>query len=439
MLNPILRLITFFFAQNKQLQTATTDFGKTIQIATTQLCYIKMIEKKRTFEIPKLPVGRAVPAMIPRQNETAGTARPTLKPCHCPKSSCFCKLVFNVCTICLLTLSFLLIFSSAPLSAADKPKAADLVKDGQLIDLQHQKYQKLFKELEEQHQFSQQELQTIFKGQTIYRKVLVLMDRQWESQPYYKYSPLFITRKNIAKGKKKLKKHKQLLDRVEATFGVDREIVIAIWAIESRYGTSQGKHNVLNTLNTLFDAYPRRSDFFRNELINFLALCKENNVDPHTVHGSYAGAFGQTQFIPSSYRSYSVSFDGDDKRDVWNSVPDILASIANYLKQYHWTLDAPMYGELGHQLMDHRLIAAKEKGRKGRVERQLVMDSQKVNLAPSPDNRPLSIIGLELNPKKSKHKFRYIAGYPNFQAITEWNHSNRYAMAVTELAEAFKK
>jgi len=335
---------------------------------------------------------------------------------------------------------FVVFLSSLPAtSTAATPKAADLVKNSQPIDLQQPKYQVLFKELEQKHRFSPQELQQIFQGQVISRRVLELMDRQWESQPYYKYSPLFITKKNISTGKKKLKQHKELLDRVEQEFGVDRETVVAIWAIETRYGTNLGGFNVLQTLNTLFDAYPRRSEFFRNQLVHFLVLCRENNVDPHKVEGSYAGAFGQTQFIPSSFQSYAVSFDGNKQRDVWNSIPDVLASIANYLKQFHWTLDGPVYAELGHELKDERLIAANVKGRKGRVDQQLVRDVQSPDIPPSPDNRPLSIVGLELDPKKSRYKFLYIAGYPNFQAITEWNHSNRYAMAVSELAEAFKK
>ncbi|MBW1750454.1 MAG: lytic murein transglycosylase [Deltaproteobacteria bacterium] len=324
-------------------------------------------------------------------------------------------------------------------SLGSKPKAADLVKNGQSIDLQQPKYQKLFKELEQKHQFSLQELQQIFEGQVISKRVLELMDSQWESKPYYKYFPLFITKKSINSGKKKLKKYKKLLDRIEHEFGVDREIVVAIWGIETRYGTNLGGFNVLQTLNTLFDAYPRRAEFFRDQLIHFLVLCKENNIDPHEVEGSYAGAFGQTQFIPSSFQTYAVSFDGNDQRDVWNSIPDVLASIANYLKQFHWTLDGPIYAELGHTLKDKRLITAKDKGRKGRIDWQVVRDVQKSDIPPSPNNRPLSIVGLELDPNKSKEKFRYIAAYPNFQAITQWNHSNRYAMAVTELAEAFKK
>uniref|UniRef100_UPI0040566885 lytic murein transglycosylase n=1 Tax=Candidatus Electronema sp. TaxID=2698783 RepID=UPI0040566885 len=331
----------------------------------------------------------------------------------------------------------------APLFAqtGKAPKAADLVQDGQLIDLQQPKYRQLFRELEQKHGFSQDELRQIFKGQTISKKVLELMDRPWEAKPYYKYSPLFITEQNIRTGKAKLQEHKALLDRVEGQFGVNRETIVAIWAVETKYGSNQGSFDVLQALNTLFDAYPRRSDFFRGQLVDFLRLCKENGIDPHGIKGSYAGAFGQTQFIPSSFRSFAVSFDGDRKRDVWNSVPDVLASIANYISKHGWVLDTPVYAELGPVLKDKRLREAMEKGwQKGRVPVEAVRAAAPGRtIPPSPGNRPLSIVELELDPQQSAQAFRYIAGYPNFQAITHWNHSNRYAMAVTELAEAFKK
>lgn len=252
--------------------------------------------------------------------------------------------------IILGVLAVSLLFISGNADAGKKVKAADLVKDGQSIDLTQKKYQHLFHELKSKYHFSDQELHSIFKDQRISRRVLELMDKQWEARPYYKYAPLFLTKKKIATGKKKVSQYKKLLDRIEKELGVDREVVIAIWGIETRYGSHQGRYNVLQTLNTLFDAYPRRAQFFRKQLIAFLVLCKENKVDPKSVLGSYAGAFGQTQFIPTSFRAYAVSFDGDDKRDVWHSVPDILASIANYLKQFHWALDAPVYAELGHTL-----------------------------------------------------------------------------------------
>ncbi|WP_417911332.1 lytic murein transglycosylase [Candidatus Electronema sp. PJ] len=320
------------------------------------------------------------------------------------------------------------------------PKAADLVQDGQLINLQEPKYKALFQELEQQHHFRPEELRQIFHGQKISKKVLELMDRPWEAKPYYKYFPLFLTPQNIQTGKEKLWQYREVLDRVEQQFGVDREFIVAIWGVETRYGTNQGDFKVLPTLNTLFDAYPKRSDFFREQLVHFLLLCKENGIDPQTIKGSYAGAFGQTQFIPSSFRAFAVSFDGNQQKDVWNSVPDVLASIANYIKKHGWVLNAPVYAELGSKLQNGRLTEAMDKGwKKGRVPWQLVREMQQANLPPSPGNRPLSIVGLELDPQQSPQAFRYIAGYPNFQAITEWNHSNRYAMAVVELAEKLAK
>jgi len=340
--------------------------------------------------------------------------------------------------ICLLTVIFSIYlpgFNGSLLAGDKKQKAAELVTDGQPINLQSEKYLQLFAELKKKYNFSQAELEGIFVKPLISKRVLELMDRQWEAKAYYKYAPLFLTQNNIANGRKKLTQYRELLDRIEQKFGVDREVIIAIWGIETQYGARQGSFNVFRTLNTLFAAYPRRSHFFRTPLIHFLLLCRENKIDPASVSGSYAGAFGQTQFIPSSFQAYAVSFDGDNKRDTWNSIPDVLASIANYLKNFNWKLNAPIYYELGHELKDQRLISANLKGRRGRVSWKVIQQIQAPRITPSPGNDKLSIVGLELSPG-SENKFRYVAGYPNFIAITKWNNSNKYAMAVTELAEA---
>lgn len=315
------------------------------------------------------------------------------------------------------------------------PKAADLVSDGQPIDLEQEKYQQLFQELINKHDFTPTQLKEIFGGLVLKKRVLELMDRPWEAKPYYQYAPLFLTEKNISTGRRMLKEYKSIFDAIEKNIGVNREIIVAIWGIETRYGANQGSFNVLQTLNTLFDAYPRRSNFFRKELIHFLLLCRENDIDPKTINGSYAGAFGQTQFIPSSFRAYSISFDGDAKRDVWSSVPDVLASIANYLKKHHWVLDAPLFWELGNELKHKQLVAAQVKGWRGRVSWETIRDNQTPDIPRPPGNGKLSIVGLEMQ-KNSPAGMRYIAGFPNFQAITHWNHSNRYAMAATQLAEA---
>lgn len=319
-----------------------------------------------------------------------------------------------------------------------KQFAADFVEDNQPIDIQSKRYQLLFNELVEEHQFNRQELDRLFKGLEIDRKVLRLMDKQWEAKPYNEYWPRFITPKVISRGKKNLTRHSALFDKIEKEIGVNREVIVAIWAIESRFGTNTGGYNLFRTLNTLFDAYPRRSDFFRKELLNYLILCRTNSIDPLSVKGSYAGAFGQAQFMPSSYNAYAIDFNGDNRINLISSLPDVFGSIANYLKTFGWTLDAPVYAELGDDLQSVKLIQVYNKGRKGRINWRYVAETQQITIPRPPQNKELSIVGLQLGPKKG-NKMRYVAGYPNFHAITDYNHSHKYAMAVSELADAFIK
>lgn len=337
-----------------------------------------------------------------------------------------------------IVLFFILITFSYSKSAT-KPKAADLVKDGQLINLDHKKYQQLFKELREKHQFTQTELTALFTGVQIDKKVLELHDRQWEAKPYYKYWPLFITSSVVTNGKAHLNENRLILDKIEKKYGVNREFILAIWGVETRFGNNTGNYNVFKTLNTLFDAYPRRSKFFRKELIHFLLLCRENGMNPKQIKGSYAGAFGQAQFMPSSFREYAVSFDGDKQRDHFNSRADVLASIANYLHRYKWTFNSPAYIDIGNDLKSQTLISANLKGRKkGLIDYLNVSQAQGVQLPAPPANKKVAIVGLEIDPEKGGG-YRYIAAYPNFSVITRYNNSNKYAMAVTELAEAIRE
>ncbi len=306
------------------------------------------------------------------------------------------------------------------------------------IDLQSEKYLELFEELRNTYHFSQEDLNTIFNGVSLDKSVIALMDRQGETTSFHSYLALLFTPAIVTAGKQKLVEHKELFDRIEAELGVDREYIVAIWAIETRFGQKKGNFNVFQSLNTFFDAYPRRSLFFRQELIEFLLLCRENNMDPKTVMGSFAGAFGQTQFMPSSFREYAVSFDGDEQRDVFESEPDILASIANYLRRHHWQLHGPVYADIGKKLNSETLINTYNEGNKGRVSWQDITKAQKVMLPEPPAGKPLSIISFARSPLLGGGQ-RYIAGYPNFHAITAWNHSNKYAMTVSILAQALAK
>ncbi len=335
-----------------------------------------------------------------------------------------------------LVVVFLILFLCKviqPYALENEPKAADLVLSNQRIDVSEVKYQTLFDELITKHGFNNGELLTIFKNVSIDRKVLQLMDKQWEEKPYHQYRPRFISPQVISDGKKLLSRYKQLLDQVENQYGVNREYIVAIWAIESKYGTYQGRFRVFRTLNTLFAAYPRRSKYFGKELIDFIVLCRNNKLNPLQINGSYAGAFGQAQFMPSSYLHYAIDFDNDNNVDLINSHADIFASIANYLKNSGWILDAPVYAEIGNTLNSELLIKAFNKGRKGRVDWRLIAKLQNKPLPGAPKGSNLSIIGLDFM-NNGEEVIKYFAGYVNFQAITEYNHSHKYAMVVAELA-----
>ncbi len=330
-------------------------------------------------------------------------------------------------------LSLLFLFCQLLLAAI--PQTAAAAQKSQPININSPTYRKLFTELEEKHLFSRQELQKLFTDTTINPKVLRLMDKQWgKPLPWYKYKKRFITTATITKGKNYLQKYRSLFDGIEQKFGVNREVIVAIWAIETRFGSNCGSFNMFRSLNTLFAAYPRRSSFFRQELIDYLLLCRDNGLDPKTVNGSYAGAFGQAQFMPSSYRRYAVDYDGDGRIDLLESKEDIFASIANYLSEFGWKFNTPTFIDIGAELKSAGLIAASLRGRKGKISWQTVAKDQQLSLPPSPDDKPLTVACLEKTPRGDK---RCIAGYPNYQAILHYNHSLKYATVVSSLAAAF--
>jgi membrane-bound lytic murein transglycosylase B len=214
---------------------------------------------------------------------------------------------------------------------------------------------------------------------------------------------------------------------------VPPELVTAIIGIESNYGANLGKHRVLDALTTLGFSYPKRAKFFRKELENFLLLSREEAVDTLSVTGSYAGALGMSQFIPSSYRAYAVDFDGDGRRDLWNSTPDAIGSVANYFKRHGWrpgeevAIPAEVPARLpeavpvaGSKPMKPRTSVGKLASLGVRAER------------PLPPSVRASLIRLEAPGDQ------YWLGLGNFYVITRYNHSNLYAMAVHQLSQEIK-
>ena len=217
----------------------------------------------------------------------------------------------------------------------------------------------------------------------------------------------------------------------EQQYGVPPLVIVAIIGVETRYGANLGKHRVIDALKTLGFGYPKRADFFREELEQYLLMAREEALDPLKPLGSYAGAMGKPQFIASSFRRYAVDFDGDGRRDLWDSDADAIGSVANYLAEHAWRHGDPVAQRVtgdettlesladGGSKPDHQLADLARLG---------------VNFTAGEPKRMARLIGLE-----QEKGNEYWLGFDNFYVITRYNHSNLYAMAVHQLSEAIRK
>ncbi|WP_417687130.1 lytic murein transglycosylase [Roseibium sp.] len=177
----------------------------------------------------------------------------------------------------------------------------------------------------------------VFSGMEPDPDTIRLMSKQSEFvKPVWDYLDSAVSDTRVEKGRELLKEYDQVLRRVEARYGVDREAILAIWGMETNYGGFMGKHNVIRALATLAYAAPRRTAFWEKELTKALSIVQAGHVRFADMEGSWAGAMGHTQFMPSSWESYAADYDGDGRRDIWTSIPDALASTANYLQKHGW-------------------------------------------------------------------------------------------------------
>ena len=271
-----------------------------------------------------------------------------------------------------------------------------------------------------------------------------------------RYKKLFLEEKRITNGKLFLVENNDLFNRVEDEFGVPREIITSILGVETRYGKIKGSYKVLDSLATLGFDFPRRSKFFKSELIQFFQLTRENNLDIYSIQGSYAGAMGYGQFISSSYRAYAVDYDGDGYADLFNSVPDAVASIANYLKIHGWKRDGNVVQRVNINNVN-KLYSLNVSSNKfiplvyteGETHQYIIQEGD--SLLEIALNNDLSLKELmRLNNIKNqnlikagqtilltKKKDIYFIGDDNFIAITKYNRSHFYAKAVYDLSLEF--
>jgi len=251
----------------------------------------------------------------------------------------------------------------------------------------------------------------------------------YESRSYAEYRPLFVHPRLAKKGQAYLQQHANIFTAEEKKYGVQREIIAAILGMETRYGANRGNDAVVSSLFTLATGYPRRAKFFRRELGELLLLCQEEGLNALEFKGSYAGAFGTTQFIPSSYRAYAVDADGDGKRNVWTSPADIINSVANYFHRHGWNGSQP----LAHWLSKSDAVRASKLSKQQGFKHWHRLGDMRSKL-PDLDARwhdDDKVTLIEMTTKQGKQMA--LVDY-NFYVITRWNRSYNYAMAVTELA-----
>ena len=300
-------------------------------------------------------------------------------------------------------------------------------------DFDHPKYELIKKALIEEHNFSAQEIKFIIGQAEKQQKIIDSMNSPAEfTWTWDRYRKLFIEPKRIKNGKLFIKNNLDTLERAEAQFGVPKEVITAILGVETRYGKIMGSYRVLDALSTLSFDYPRRSNFFSQELINLLLLARENNLDIFKLKGSYAGAMGYGQFIPSSYRAYAVDFDNDGSVDLLNSVDDAIGSIANYLFQHGWKSNYPIIWEVNNSFESFNLDLVNNVRKKVNFDRKTMSPKNAIDF-----NFEGLITDVLLLSYETNESTNYFVGTRNFIAITKYNVSHFYAKAVYDLAQEF--
>lgn len=292
--------------------------------------------------------------------------------------------------------------------------------------------QRFIGQMAKQHHFNPAELNNLFNNVEIQQPILDAMAKPAEGKPWYQYRAIFMTDSRIDGGVQFWRDNEDALQAVEREYGVPAEIIVAIIGIETKYGAFTGKYRVIDALSTLGFAYPSRSEFFLKELEHFLLLSREEHLDPLQPLGSYAGAMGMAQFMPSSYRAYAKDFDQDQKRDIWRNSRDAIASVANYFVANHWQAGGAIAFQVSAN--GNRYQQALSKGVK--PDMTLAQLRQLGILAPAQisDGEQAKLLSYPL-----ENAEELWLGLHNFYVITRYNHSPLYAMAAYQLSQAIKQ
>jgi membrane-bound lytic murein transglycosylase B len=285
----------------------------------------------------------------------------------------------------------------------------------------------------EERQFDRAQLSRILGDAAIAQSALNAISRPAERVvPWYEYRDIFLNEQRIAAGVQFWIDHEALLLETSERFAVDPEMILAILGIESLFGERMGTYRVIDALSTLAFAYPPRADFFAGELESFLVIYEEEGPSVLEAVGSYAGAMGAGQFIPSSYRAYAVDADGDGRRDLWQNWGDILGSIANYLARHGWQADQPV--AVPAQLGTAQAVAPGN--RLGLDQTVGSLREQGFEFDPSlASDLDAMLVAVEQDATNTA----YFVGLNNFHVITRYNRSVKYALAAVDLSQAIEQ
>jgi membrane-bound lytic murein transglycosylase B len=248
-----------------------------------------------------------------------------------------------------------------------------------------------------------------------------------KTKPWYEYRKIFLTDKRAREGVAFAQQNAETLAKVSDQTGVPASVITAIIGVETFYGRITGSYRVIDALATLAFDYPKRSPFFTRELQNFLVLAYESGKDPLALKGSYAGAMGYGQFMPSSYRAYAVDYDGDGVADIWTNADDAIASVANYFLRHGWQPGAPVIVPANYDGDSSEIFAG------GLKPEKTVGELAEEGFAPR-SATDISLVATPLRLEGSEG-YEYWLCLENFYVITRYNHSAMYALSVWQLSQ----
>jgi membrane-bound lytic murein transglycosylase B len=301
------------------------------------------------------------------------------------------------------------------------------------FDLERPEIRTFMDDVAQRHSLDRAQLTRLLATAQPQPKIIELISKPAERViPWWEYRERFLTEDRIAQGVEFWQQNRESLEKISAERGVAPEYIVAIIGVETKYGRIMGRYRVLDALATLAFDYPPRGDFFRKELEEFVLLTREESLSVPDALGSYAGAMGGSQFMPSSFRKWAVDADGDGKRDLWTNWSDVIASTANYFREHGWETGGPVLSEVELDPDPTFTIDTRNLKLNETVE-SLGLVGVHVKL-PVPAETPALILSAE-----QKDGPAYRVGFRNFEVITRYNRSVKYAMTVNDLAEAIAR